>query len=70
VHLETFLSCQTPLSEDRLTRAGKPAWSEGDLAPLLSRLRASGLGWIDPKRVQEKLKALASPAPWWMFWKK
>jgi hypothetical protein len=59
-YIETFLKLHTPIGPDRVTRQGRPVWSEKDFNRLLHELSLRGYGWLKPEGVLRKLNALAA----------
>ncbi|MDI7276330.1 MAG: protein kinase, partial [Anaerolineae bacterium] len=66
-YLVTFLTLHTPYGPDGLSRAGKPAWAEGEFQRLIGDLGLRGYGWLRPEGVRRELERMArdwpSPSP-------
>ncbi|MHC4401783.1 MAG: protein kinase domain-containing protein [Planctomycetota bacterium] len=57
-HLETFLTLHCPLTDDGLTRRGRPTWGDDDFQQLLRELQDRGLGWLRAEGLRRQLEAM------------
>jgi hypothetical protein len=48
------------VEEDRLTRVGKPAWTEDDFQKLLTEIQCRGCGWLRPEGVRRQLEKMTA----------
>jgi len=58
-YLTHFLTLQTPVGPDGVSRVGRPSWDETDLQRLLEALGHRGCGWLRPEGVRRELERMA-----------
>ena len=58
-YLRIFLTLHTPYAAGRLTRKGKPKWTEEEFQELIADLARRGYGWIMPRGVRYELKRMS-----------